>query len=145
MTKFLLCKHDYQKNISCVISSFDSPENARLALEETLDDIQVTIQGSTKYMKSNNVSHIGNLKYGMFVLTYKQIIDKFTVIERVRSEGIIYNSYNDKLICDLYIVTQNGIDREHSYVEEYVPGDEHQDKFSNVMVQLTEKKEVYDP
>ncbi len=106
MNKFLLCKHDYHKNVTYVITSFESIENAHFMLEEILDEMQTVIQGSHKYIKSSNLSHLSCMKYGMFVLTYNNIRNRYTVIERKRIEGYVYNSYKDELLCDLFIINQ---------------------------------------
>ncbi len=144
MRKFFLCKHDYSKNSSFIVTAFESIKNARLMLEEILDDIQTLIQGNVKYTTSNSISKINTLRYGMFVLTYNQIADRYTVIKRNRSEGFLYNSYNDELYCDLFIVTQsvpNNIDWFEVTCE---PTLEFENNYDKVMKQLIEYNKIAD-
>ncbi len=141
--KFYVCKHEYNSNESKVISEFGSREGARLLIEELLDDIQVDIQGNTPFQSSSDLGDISKLKYGLFVLTHRNISDRYTVFQRNRLEGYLFNSYDDKPICDLFVVGKADDDyaswRER-YLDEWIsPNDEFRDNFEQVMLSLASR------
>lgn len=96
--------HDYLTNTTVTLENFNTLENALLYSEEYISDYVKELQGNSNIRYLFDSPSFGNVfKEGCYCKIYKDHFLKFTLINRKREVGYIYNTQEDIKHFDLFI------------------------------------------
>jgi len=107
MTKYLVCVTDYSKALDAgrVKDFYNTRVNALLHVMDIIYDVQHGLQGAKEFKSFASMPSKSGFKEGVFVIQDRSNPDRYSVYNRVRSIGYVYNGFTDVLIKDVYVVT----------------------------------------
>lgn len=115
--------HDYKKRETYLLADFAFKSDAEQFLESYMFNYIENLQGQQNILI---VTEPPNIKYGFYILRNNELINRYTVVERIRHIGNFWNSYEDQKHFDIFLVNLpkkviinfNEVDTERKFVNE---------------------------